>query len=538
MEASADRFAKLASFSEAGEPPYGPGSGFEGRRWIADILEQEDAGAEPPAKVVIAGRVTAHRDHGNSMFVDLRDATGRCQVYLQKKRVGPERYQLFRNNLDLGDFLSIEGDFSRTRKGEDTVFADGVRLLTKSMLGMPKEHYGLADIETRLRKRYVDLAANPESLRRFAERSAIVAALRRRLEGEHFLEVETPMLHPIAGGAAARPFVTHHNTLDLDLYLRIAPELYLKRLLVGGFERVFEIGRNFRNEGLSPRHNPEFTMLEAYWAYARGDDWMSLCELIIAELVRDHGQLGRRAPAADAGAVEGAGGDADEGEDGVGEAAESHELLWEGSCLDMSVPFARRGYGELLLEHAGVDVFDDVAVAAAATKRGIETKGRGTAKIADDLFSACVEPHLEQPTFVTDFPVALSPLAKASPEDGRIAERFELFIGRMEVANGFSELNDPAEQLARFEEQVSQRDPELPAEVDHDYVEALSYGMPPAAGIGIGVDRLVMLLTGTPTIRDVILFPLLRPHDKSADGAATERAPEETLTDDATPGGN
>jgi lysyl-tRNA synthetase class 2 len=366
-------------------------------------------------------------------------------------------------------------------------------LLTKSLTAPPKEHFGLADTETRYRQRYIDLAVNVDSFERFAIRSAVVSTLRGVLVEHDFMEVETPLLHAIAGGATARPFITHHNSLGIDLYLRIAPELYLKRLLVGGYERVFEIGRSFRNEGLSPRHNPEFTMLEAYWAYARGDDWMDLMERTIERLAREHGAMGRR-----------------RGDEGM----PSHEVHYEELVLDMSAPFKRARYADLVAEHAGVDIFDAAAVEQAAAARGIETAGRGTARIADDLFGECVESHLTQPTFVTHFPIELSPLAKASPEDPRVAERFELYMAGLEVANGFSELNDPDEQLRRFEEQVAAKDPELPGQVDYDYVEALRYGLPPAAGIGVGIDRLVMLLTDTPTIRDVILFPLLRPLER------------------------
>ncbi len=494
MDVSEERLRKLDSLVAGGEEPFGVGQGLADRRLIAEILGAEDPDAEPQAGVCIAGRVTALRDHGNSMFFDLRDVSGRLQAYLQKKVVGPERFELLKNGLDLGDFLAVSGGLGRTRKGEPTVFASAAQLLTKSLAGMPKEHFGLADVETRYRQRYVDLAANPESFERFQIRSQALAEMRRFLEQRAFMEVETPVLHPIAGGAAAKPFITHHNTLDIDLYLRIAPELYLKRLLVGGFERVFEIGRNFRNEGLSPRHNPEFTMLEAYWAYARGYDWLPLVETLLSDLVREHGAFGR--------------GDAE---------LRETQLPWgdAGVVVDFAPPFARRSYAELLREHADADAFDEASLHAAARREQIDVEGRTIAQVTDDLFGACVEEHLVQPTFVTDFPLTMSPLSKAAPEDARVAERFELFAAGMELANGFSELNDPAEQLARFEAQVSSRDPELPSEVDHDYVNALRYGMPPAAGIGIGVDRLVMLLTATPTIRDVILFPLLRPTGRS-----------------------
>ncbi|MCB9897509.1 MAG: lysine--tRNA ligase [Planctomycetes bacterium] len=485
MRAPQDRLDKLAGFRAAGADPYAAGTTLPGRIPVAELLARHDPGSDPPAVVTLAGRVTALRDHGNSLFVDLRDGTGRCQAYVQKKAVGEEAFAVLKANLDLGDFLAARGAFQRTKKGEPTLFASAVELLTKSLLPPPKEYYGLADVELRYRRRYVDLAANPERLEHFARRSAIVRDVRRFLEEHDFMEVETPMLHAIAGGAVARPFITHHNTLDCDLYLRIAPELFLKRLLVGGFEKVFEIGRNFRNEGLSPRHNPEFTMMEAYWAYARMDDWVAACEELVASLAERHVQQ----------RVEG---------DGL-------KVRWGEQVVDLARPFRRASWDELFREHLGCSVFDDAAVLAAARARGVDVAGRPVAKVAEDLFAEVVEPHLVDPTFVTDFPIALCPLAKARPEDPRVGERFELFVARVELANGFSELNDPAEQQARFEEQVRDADPETPKEVDHDYVTALAYGMPPAAGIGIGIDRLVMLLTGAEAIRDVILFPLLRP---------------------------
>jgi lysyl-tRNA synthetase class 2 len=486
MDAPEDRLAKLERFRAAGLDPFPAGSTIGGRLAVSEALALATADGQPQPTVSVAGRVTARRDHGSSLFLDLRDETGRVQVYLQRKVLGEERYALLAHGLDLGDFLAARGELGKTRMGERTVFAAEAELLTKSLAVPPKEWFGLADVETRYRQRYVDLIANAESGARFRSRSAMVDDLRRFLIGRRFLEVETPMLHAIAGGATARPFITHHNTLDMDLYLRIAPELFLKRLLVGGYERVFEIGRNFRNEGLSPRHNPEFTMLEAYWAYARARDWMTALEELLPQLVERHALPDEGAP-------------------------QGPRLRRGGTIIDFSPPWPRRPYTELLSEHAGVDAFDRAALEAACRARKLPAAGRSTEALADELFGACVEPALLQPTFVTNFPIAMSPLAKASPEDRRVAERFELFVAGMEVANAFSELNDPDEQLRRFEEQVARKDPELPAAVDHDYVTALRYGMPPAAGIGLGVDRLAMLLTGAESIRDVILFPLLRP---------------------------
>ncbi len=480
---------KLERLRAAGASPYPAGMTLPDppRATVSAVLAGNDPDAPTRATVTVAGRVTARRDHGKSLFLDLRDDSGRIQVYMQAKVLGEAAWDLLLGALDLGDFLAVRGELGRTRMGEVTIFAGACELLTKSLATPPAEWYGLADVETRYRQRYVDLIANPPSMARFRARSAIVADVRSFLQARGFLEVETPLLHSIAGGAAARPFITHHNTLDMDLFLRIAPELYLKRLLVGGFERVFEIGRNFRNEGLSPRHNPEFTMCEAYLAYGRAADWIRLVEELLPALVVAHATVpeGKEAPGG--------------------------TRVWRGEeLLDFSAPFAQLTYAGSIAQHTGCDIFD--AASRAAVRRTHDVPANvSDANLADFLFSAYVEPKLRNPTFVTDFPIEMSPLAKVSPDDPRVAERFELYVAGMELANAFSELNDPNEQLQRFEAQVASKDPELPGEVDHDYVTALRYGMPPAAGIGIGVDRLAMLLTGAESIRDVILFPLLRP---------------------------
>ncbi|GJM22537.1 MAG: lysine--tRNA ligase [Planctomycetota bacterium] len=536
MDVPPERRAKLEALREAGCDPFPPGSGLLDQRLpLSQALAEHDPDAEPRAAFGVAGRVMALRDHGNSLFLDVRDATGRLQLYLRKKDLGEEAFKLLKQNLDLGDFVAAHGELGRTRLGEATLFVSAAELLSKSLAVPPSEWYGLSDVETRYRQRYVDLVANPQSFARFAERSRLLSALRRALEERGFMEVETPMLHGIAGGAAARPFTTHHNTLDMDLFLRIAPELHLKRLLVGGYERVFEIGRNFRNEGLSPRHNPEFTMLEAYWAYARMDDWVDATEAILAELVATRPQPPEPEAGEDAGDdASAAAGDGAASGDMPENATDTppakpwnpETLQWGGHELSFARPFARATYAELLQEHAGANVHDVESVTSAARAAGLATEGLGQAKLIDELFGELVEPKLVQPTFVTDFPISMSPLAKARPEQPEVAERFELYIAGMEVANAFSELNDPDEQLRRFEEQVASRDPELPGEVDHDYVQALRCGMPPAAGIGIGVDRLTMLLTGAETIRDVILFPLLRRRaPSSAEAAQNESAP-------------
>ncbi len=528
MQLPTERIAKLDRLRAAGVIPYPAGTRLPERESIAALLARADPDAEGEARTVatVAGRAVSVRDHGNSLFVDLRDDSGRLQAFVRKKALGEEAFALLKETLDLGDFVACRGELARTRMGEVTLFAADLELLSKSMYAPPSEWFGLADVETRLRRRYADLIANPESFERFRARSAIVRDTRRFLEDRGFMEVETPILHGIAGGATAKPFRTHHNTLHMDLNLRIAPELHLKRLLVGGYERVFEIGRNFRNEGLSPRHNPEFSMVEAYWAYARMDDWIEACEELVARLAVDHGCHSQPVEVENPDPVEGEA----TAEPVTVEAATlelpPEQVVRGDRVIDFSRPFARRRYADLIQEHVGIDVFDEAAVLAAAKSHGLHTQGVRVDKIVDDLFGECVEPKLVNPTFVTHLPIALSPLSKASPEDPRIAERFELIVDGMELANAFSELNDPEEQLARFEAQVAERDPELPAEVDHDYVDALRYGMPPAAGIGIGVDRLVMLLTGADSIRDVILFPLLRSRSEGAETSDPAVAPE------------
>ncbi|HZM00903.1 MAG TPA: amino acid--tRNA ligase-related protein, partial [Planctomycetota bacterium] len=378
MDAPEDRLAKLERFRTAGLDPFPAGGAIARRQRISDVLALTPGEGQAAPVVSVAGRITARRDHGNSLFLDLRDESGRIQVFLRRQALGDECFELLGHGLDLGDFLAASGELGRTKMGERTVFAAEAELLTKSLAVPPKEWFGLADVETRYRQRYVDLLANAESAERFRCRSAMVADLRRFLIDRAFLEVETPILQAIAGGATARPFVTHHNTLDMDLYLRIAPELFLKRLLVGGFERVFEIGRNFRNEGLSPRHNPEFTMLEAYWAYARARDWMAALEELLPRLVERHAPRDQDRPPG--------------------------PILRRGALLlDFTPPWPRRPYADLLREHAGVDAHDRAALEAACRARKLPVAGLSAEALADELFGACVEPALVQPTFVTDF---------------------------------------------------------------------------------------------------------------------------------------
>ncbi len=471
-----DRLAKLAALRAQGIEPW-PRQ-FADRNEVASLLPRADE--QPSPSVRIAGRITARRDFGQLVFIDLVDQSGRLQVMVKKKEVGPAGHLLVKELVDVGDFLGVAGKLGRSQKGEITVFAESVELLSKSLRAPPEKWHGLTDIELRYRYRHLDLMSNPEVRAGFVLRSRVIQELRQLLSDKGFLEVETPILHPIAGGATARPFTTHHNSLDMELYLRIAPELYLKRLLVGGFEKVFEIGRVFRNEGISPRHNPEFTMMELYWAFVDYRAVMDLTEELFVTLAKHHCK---------------------EGKAKLGERE-----------IDLNGPFARKSYHELVGEHAGVDPHDDAALRRRATELGVAQPASAPShKVLEALFELCVEPNLIQPTFVTLYPTAISPLSKQCPDRPELVERFELFMNGWELANAFSELNDPMEQRKRFEEQVATHDPEAPAEVDEDYVRALEHAMPPAGGLGIGIDRLCMVLGGFLSIRETILFPLRRP---------------------------
>jgi len=416
----------------------------------------------------------------------LRDRTGPIQAYVRKDRVGEEAYELFKQ-LDIGDFVGISGGLFQTRSGEWTVMARRCELVTKTIRALPEKFHGLKDPEKRYRQRYLDLIMNAEVRDLFRRRSMIIQEIRDFLLQRDFLEVETPMMQPLPGGAEATPFATHHNALDMPLYLRIAPELYLKRLVVGGFERVFEINRNFRNEGISTRHNPEFTMLEFYQAYANYQDLMTLTETMFRQVA----------------------------ERVVGAAA----FTYQEQTIDFTGPWRRIGLYDSLEEIAGIDhrdLEDRDRLIALADERGVKLTRIGqTAKIVTKLFDALVEPHLIQPTFVTGYPVAVSPLSRRSDTAPELTERFELFIAGYEIANGFSELNDPEDQQRRFAQQVAEReagDAEAHP-MDRDYIEALEYGMPPTAGEGVGIDRLAMLLTDAVSIREVIFFPHLKPRE-------------------------
>jgi lysyl-tRNA synthetase class 2 len=455
-----------------------------------DALDKE-ALAQLNKTASVGGRMMLKRVMGKASFATLQDGTGRIQIYLDKSSVGDDSYEAFKT-WDIGDILAVEGSVFKTNKGELSIHASSIRILAKSLRPLPDKFHGLSDQETRYRQRYVDLIVTEETRRTFVARSKAMGSIRNHMLDAGFLEVETPMLHPIPGGASAKPFVTHHNALDMEMYLRIAPELYLKRLIVGGFERVFEINRNFRNEGVSPRHNPEFTMMEFYAAYTDYRWLMTFTESLIREA----------AIAATGSAV----------------------LTYQDKPLDLSQPFDRLTIEQAILKYAPgytAEQLADATFLRTELKRlGADINGpvmsrAGLGALQLALFEETAESKLWNPTFIIDYPVEVSPLARASDQHDGITERFELFITGREIANGFSELNDPEDQAARFMAQVEAKDAgdEEAMYYDADYIRALEYGMPPTGGCGIGIDRLVMLLTDSPSIRDVILFPHLRRED-------------------------
>jgi len=462
----------------------------------------EAAGEGTPVRV--AGRLTGLRAFGKLVFADLEDASGRIQLAFHRKTLPQDEWAKV-ELLDLADWVGVDGRLVTTRTGEITVEARRLEILTKTLLPPPEKWHGLVDVETRYRQRQVDLFANPSVRETFLARSAILAQVRRFLAEGGFVEVETPVLQPIYGGAAARPFVTHHNTLDADFYLRISPELYLKRLLVGGMDRVFEVARVFRNEGISTRHNPEFTLLEVYQAYADYTDMMDLVETMVEALARSVTGGSTVVPwPAPGGKGEGEGGKAeDEGGKAEDEARESLEI-------DYAVPWRRATYAELLAEHAGLTLGDEKAVRARAREMDIEESNKHLDVVTHEIFERTVEHHLIQPTFVLDWPAGLCPLTKRKADDPAVAERFEPMVAGMEIGNAYTELNDPDVQEQALATQLAGQD-ETMAVMDTDFLQALKHGMPPAGGLGIGLDRLVMLLTGAPSIRDVVLFPARRP---------------------------
>jgi lysyl-tRNA synthetase class 2 len=482
-----ERLAKAERLRAAGMEPYA--RSFEGRTSLADIAARHgalEAGETAEGTSCrVAGRVMARRIHGKAVFLTLRDGWDDLQIYSNIDTLGDESLERLKE-IDIGDILGCEGPVFRTRRGELSVLAESWTLLTKALRPLPEKWHGLHDRETRYRQRYVDLIANPQVAWQLRGRGRLVSAMRRYLENQGFVEVETPTLQPLPGGALARPFVTHHNALDADLYLRIAPELYLKRLLVGGFDRIFEIGKNFRNEGISLVHNPEFTMMELYWAYVDYRAIMELVENMIPALAL--------------------------------EVVGSAELSVGEHTVDLRAPWPRRSIDSLLRDHLGMALnemrADPQEGRRLLQERRIEVEKRETfATLVDKALKHVVWPQLVQPTFAVDYPLELSPLAKRCPDDPLLVERFQPIIAGKEMGNAFSELNDPVDQRTRFEDQARNKEAgdEEAHVVDEDFLRALEYGMPPAGGLGIGVDRLAMLLLGVESIRDVILFPQLRP---------------------------
>ena len=484
-----NRINKMERWRARGDEPFK--YKFERSCTLAEAcatFEESEKVAEDPESVeipvTVAGRITALRSQGKVAFADIRDESGKIQLFLRLNDLGEEAFEHLKD-LDLGDFVGVEGGVFRTRRGEISVKATQYSLLTKSLHPLPEKYHGLTDVETRFRQRYLDLIANPEVKDTFRKRVAIIQTMRDWLNERGFLEVETPMLHHIPGGATARPFITHHNTYDRDFYLRVAPELHLKRLIVGGFEKVFEINRCFRNEGVDTRHNPEFTTMELYEAY---EDYLGLMdsteEMLVAIIEKVNGGL---------------------------------QFEYQGETIDATRPWKRLTLFDAIREYAGIDLEplkdDRAAAAKLAESIGISvTKEMGYGKIVDEVMSERVQPKLVQPTFLYDYPLDISPLAKKKRDNPGITERFQPFIGRLEVGNAFSELNDPIDQRERFMDQLKQREAgdDEAQFLDEDFINALELGMPPTAGLGIGIDRLAMLLTNQPNIREVILFPQLR----------------------------
>lgn len=429
---------------------------------------------EENRKVKIAGRIMARREHGKSAFLDLKDQTGKIQVYFKKDIIGENQFHIFREYLDIGDFIGVEGMTFKTRTGEPTILAEKFEFLSKSLLPLPEKWHGLKDTELRYRKRYLDLIMNEEVKQIFLTRSKVINLIRSFLDKKGFIEVETPMLHKVPGGAAGKPFKTYLEVYDLELYLRIAPELYLKRLLVGGFEKIYEINRSFRNEGVSTRHNPEFTMLELYWAYADYQDMMNLCEELICYVIKE---------------IKG-----------------SLEFEYQGEMLNFEAPWRRISFSEILgEENLSIEKLKEILEKKLDKKLDKLSRSQ-VLKLCEEYIETQIG---KDPVFVIDHPKALSPLAKSKQDNPDLVERFELFISGIEIANAYSELNDPLEQRRRFEEKVKME--EETKLIDYDFIEALEYGMPPAGGLGIGIDRLVMLVTNSASIREVLLFPLLKP---------------------------
>lgn len=480
------RREKLQKHRDKGLDPFG--TRFErtndSKQLIAEYgdIEKEELDTKE-ISVTIAGRIMTKRGKGKAGFAHIQDLTGQIQLYIRKDAVGDDAYEIF-NSADIGDIVGVTGMIFKTKVGELSIKATSFELLTKALRPLPEKYHGLKDVEQRYRQRYLDLITNPESKETFISRSKIIQAMRRYLDDHGYLEVETPMMHSIAGGASARPFITHHNTLDMTLYMRIAIELHLKRLIVGGLEKVYEIGRVFRNEGVSTRHNPEFTMIELYEAYADYNDIMNLTENLIAHIAKE--VLG------------------------------STKVMYADTEVDLTPQWKRLHMADAVKEATGVDFWQqmtDEEAHALAKEHGIQvTEHMQFGHILNEFFEQKVEETLIQPTFIYGHPVEISPLAKKNAEDPRFTDRFELFIVGREHANAFTELNDPIDQKERFEAQLKEKEQgnDEAHEMDHDFIEALEYGMPPTGGLGIGIDRIVMLLTNSPSIRDVLLFPQMR----------------------------
>ena len=498
------RREKLAALQQAGRNPFEE-TVYDVNAYAKDINEKFD---EYEGKhVSVAGRILSKRGMGKAGFIDIQDQSGRIQCYVRKDHLGDEEYEWFKK-YDIGDIIGVRGEVFRTQKGQISVKADEVKLLSKSLLPLPEKWHGLKDTELRYRQRYVDLIVNPDVKKAFVMRSRFIRHMRSYLDERGYIEVETPVLNTIAGGAAARPFITHHNTLDLDMYMRIATELPLKRLIIGGMDRVYEIGRIFRNEGMDTKHNPEFTTVELYQAYADFHTMMDIAEGILSSAAMElHG---------------------------------SYQIEWLGETVDLTPGWRRMTMVDAVKEYAGVDfgvISDDVQAVEAARAAGVELpeaaeKTWGNALYA--CFDQKVEEKLIQPTFITMYPVEVSPLTKRSPQDARLTERFELFICHSEMANAYSELNDPIDQRYRFEKQLEQRErgDDETEMLDEDFLTAMEYGMPPTGGMGMGIDRCVMLLTGSDSIRDVILFPTMKPlKDGNAGNDVVKNTPETASND-------
>ena len=493
------RREKLRDLQQEGRDPF-VRTRFDVTHHAEEVKEQFDTLEEQTVR--LAGRLMSKRGMGKAIFADLQDRSGRIQLYIKVDEMGEEEFARCRK-LDIGDVVGVEGPVFRTQKGEISVRTRAVTLLSKSLLPLPEKFHGLQDKELRFRQRYLDLIVNPEVKRNFEIRSRFIRFMRNYLDGQGYIEVETPVLNTIAGGAAARPFITHHNTLDIDLYMRIATELPLKRLIVGGMERVYEIGRIFRNEGMDPKHNPEFTTVELYEAYADFHRMMDIAEEILSGAAREI--LG------------------------------TYQVSWMGYDIDLTPGWPRLTMIDAVKQYVGIDfgaISDDAEAVAAAKAAGVELNPASEPTWGNALY-ACfdqkVEEHLIQPTFITMYPVEVSPLTKRSPADPRLTERFEFFIAHSEMGNAYSELNDPLDQRARFVKQMEQRDrgDDEAEMIDEDFLTAMEYGMPPTGGMGIGIDRCVMLLTGADTIREVILFPTMKPLDKKQDEIKAEEQPVE-----------